>query len=164
VTQQISNPHDKLFKQLLGEPENAADFVANNLPAEIVSHLDLSTLQVLQVSFMDAPSFARLLEIIFRYVLQVFEIPEEKLGHLVTVTLKPEVKELVRTTYEQLVPKGASRVLIRLLSKRLPSDAADLMPLLGQLSPERQDELGERILDARSPEEIREWLKTVCHN
>ncbi|WP_353740599.1 Rpn family recombination-promoting nuclease/putative transposase [Desulfoferrobacter suflitae] len=30
MTQQISNPHDKLFKQLLGEPENAADFVANN--------------------------------------------------------------------------------------------------------------------------------------
>jgi hypothetical protein len=30
VTQGISNPHDKLFKQLLGEPENAADFTANN--------------------------------------------------------------------------------------------------------------------------------------
>ena len=31
VTRQIPNPHDKLFKQILGEPENAADFVANNL-------------------------------------------------------------------------------------------------------------------------------------
>ena len=54
VTEQISNPHDKLFKQLLGEPENAADFVANNLPADLVSHLDLSTLEVVQVSFIDA--------------------------------------------------------------------------------------------------------------
>jgi hypothetical protein len=35
VTQQISNPHDRLFKQLLGEPENAADFAANNLPAGV---------------------------------------------------------------------------------------------------------------------------------
>lgn len=33
MTRQISNPHDKLFKQVLGEPENAAAFVANNLPA-----------------------------------------------------------------------------------------------------------------------------------
>ena len=54
VTGQISNPHDKLFKQLLGESENATDFVANNLPAEIVAHLDLSTLEVVQVSFIDA--------------------------------------------------------------------------------------------------------------
>jgi len=37
VKQQISNPHDRLFKQLLGEPENAADFVANNLPYLIKS-------------------------------------------------------------------------------------------------------------------------------
>ena len=53
VTGQISNPHDKLFKQLLGESENATDFVANNLPAEIVAHLDLSTLKVVQVSPFD---------------------------------------------------------------------------------------------------------------
>jgi hypothetical protein len=53
VTGQISNPHDKLIMQLLGEPENAADFVANNLPAEIVAHLDLSTLEVVQVSPFD---------------------------------------------------------------------------------------------------------------
>ena len=53
VTGQISNPHDKLFKQLLGESENATDFVANNLPAEIVAHLDLSTLEVVQVSPFD---------------------------------------------------------------------------------------------------------------
>jgi len=54
VTQDVSNPHDKLFKQLLGEPENAASFLASNLPAELVSHLDLSTLQVVQASFIDA--------------------------------------------------------------------------------------------------------------
>jgi hypothetical protein len=35
VKQQISNPPDKLIKQLLGEPENAADFAASNLPAEV---------------------------------------------------------------------------------------------------------------------------------
>jgi predicted transposase/invertase (TIGR01784 family) len=54
VPQKISNPHDKLFKQLLGESENAASFPADNLPREIASHLDLSTLQVVQASFIDA--------------------------------------------------------------------------------------------------------------
>ena len=53
VKQEISTPHDKLFNQLLGEPENAASFLANNLAAEIVSHLDLTTLQVVHVSFID---------------------------------------------------------------------------------------------------------------
>jgi len=54
--------------------------------------------------------------------------------------------------------------LIRQLSKRFRGDTAHLMPLLSQLSPEQQDELGERILEARSIEEIREWLSSVCHN
>jgi predicted transposase YdaD len=54
VKQEISNPHDKLFKQLLGEPENAASFLAGNLPRELVSHLDLTTLRVVQASFIDA--------------------------------------------------------------------------------------------------------------
>jgi predicted transposase/invertase (TIGR01784 family) len=53
VKQEISSPHDKLFKQLLGEPENAASFLADNLASEIASHLDLTTLQVVQVSFID---------------------------------------------------------------------------------------------------------------
>ena len=102
--------------------------------------------------------------IFFRYVLDVFDIPKDDLAHLVTQTLKPDVKEFLMTTSEQLRQEGANRLLIRQLSKRFPSDAANLKPLLDQLSPEQQDELGEKILDARGPEEIREWLKRVCHN
>jgi predicted transposase YdaD len=54
MPQDIANPHDKLIKQVLGEPENAASFLAANLPAELVSHLDLSTITVVQTSFIDA--------------------------------------------------------------------------------------------------------------
>ncbi|MBM9537379.1 Rpn family recombination-promoting nuclease/putative transposase [Desulfobulbus alkaliphilus] len=54
MPQDIANPHDKLIKQILGEPENAASFLAANLPAELVSHLDLKTLTVVQASFIDA--------------------------------------------------------------------------------------------------------------
>jgi hypothetical protein len=99
---------------------------------------------------------------------------------LVTGTLKLDVKEFLMTTYEQLIQEGrqegerkgrqegeqigASRVLIRLLSKKFPGDAVHLMPLLNQLSPQQQEELGERVLEAHSLDEIREWLKSVCHN
>ena len=353
MAEPITNPHDKLFKQLLGEPEHAADFVAHNLPAEVVSQLDLSTLQVVQVSFIDtqfvqseadllfsvtianrpgyvyllfehqssadafmllrmlgymvrvwkryqgenpdcerlpaiipmvlfhgprgwrgpisfqslvdipgasfepyvpafehrlydlspfgkdelagnavvrimgdllgaygrpdfaprlkraletlnelmgAPSFAKYLEIVFRYILQVFDMPQQELGELVTQTLRPDVKEFLMTTYEQLIQKGrqeglqeglqqglqeglqeglqkgrqeglqegeqigASRVLLRLLGKRFPGDVEQLLPLLSQLSPEQQEELSERILEARSVDEIREWLTTIRRN
>jgi len=55
---------------------------------------------------MNAPGFARYIEIVFRYVLQVFDIPKEDLGQLVTGTLKRDVKEFLMTTYEQLIQEG----------------------------------------------------------
>jgi len=76
------------------------------------------------------------------------------------------------TTYEQLkeegrqegLAMGARRVLIRLLSKRFHADADQLEPLLSRLDPDQQDELSEKILEASSLEEIREWLESVCQN
>ena len=50
----IHNPHDKLFKHLLGEKENAASFLESNLPQFIVRHMDLESVEVLQASFIDA--------------------------------------------------------------------------------------------------------------
>jgi hypothetical protein len=35
------NPHDAFFKQLLAQPEAAADFLSNYLPPEVVVMLDL---------------------------------------------------------------------------------------------------------------------------
>ena len=55
---------------------------------------------------MNSPGFARYLEILFRYVLQVFDIPKEDLRQLVTRTLKRDVKEFLMTTYEQLIQEG----------------------------------------------------------
>jgi hypothetical protein len=51
---EIHNPHDKLFKHLLGERENAVSFLRGNLPESLVCHLDLDNLEVLQASFIDA--------------------------------------------------------------------------------------------------------------
>ncbi|MCK8603305.1 Rpn family recombination-promoting nuclease/putative transposase [Desulfoferrobacter suflitae] len=325
MTQQISNPHDKLFKQLLGEPETAADFVTNNLPAQVVSHLDLKTLQVVQVSFIDtqfvqseadllfsvaidgrpgyvyflfehqsspdgfmmlrllgymvrvwrrfqgehrqldrlpvivpmvlfhgpkgrqtplsfqslvdipaesfvpytpafqcklydlspfgqdqlagnaviriladllsaygsadfqervrrafdtlnellnAPGFGKLLEIVFRYVLQVFDIPKEELGQLVTSTLKRDVREFIMTTYEQLKQEGwqegrqegAGLVLARLVAKKFQTQPDELLPLLGKLSAAQQEELIQRILESSTLQDVTEWLESVCQN
>jgi predicted transposase YdaD len=321
LDREISNPHDKLFKQLLGEPGNAASFLTHNLPGELASQLDLSTLQVVHASFIDAqfiqseadllfsvaianrpgyvyilfehqsspdtfmalrllgymvqvwkrfqrdnpqcerlpavipmvlfhgpkgwrraptfeslvdmpdesfvactpkfqyrlfdlspfgedtvagnaevrilgdmlgafgrkdfmervtraldtlnelskaPGFARYLEILFRYVLEVYDIPRDDLVQLVTRTLKHDVKETIMTTYERLIEEGiqigANRVLIRQLSKRFHSDVTPLTPFLNKLTPEQQEELSEKILEAQSLEEILDWLKSICRN
>jgi hypothetical protein len=113
---------------------------------------------------LNAPGFARYLEIFFRYVLHVFDIPKERLRELVAETLQRDVTEWIMTTYEQLKQEGASRVLSRQLSRRFPGDAAHLLPLLSRLSPEQQEELAEKILEVRTLEEIREWLDQAGKN
>ena len=117
---------------------------------------------------MNAPGFARYLEILFRYVLQVFDIPKDDLGNLVTGTIKRDVKELLMTTYERLIQEGeligANRVLTRLLAKRFQQDLGELTPLLKGLSGEREEELIEKILQSGSLQEIIDWLKSVGRN
>ena len=46
--------------------------------------------------------------------------------------------------------EGASRVLLRLLAKRFPDATDRLLPMIQDLTPELQDELSEKILDALS--------------
>ena len=139
-----------------------------------------------------APAFAQYLEIVFRYVLQISDIPQEQLGRMVNQTIKYDVEEILMTTYEKLkqegekvglqkgeiiglqkgrmegekvgLQKGASRVLLRLLAKRFPETTDRLLPLLQDLTPEQQDELSEKILDAAGFDEIHAWLKSVCSN
>jgi hypothetical protein len=121
---------------------------------------------------MNAPGFARLLEIVFRYVLQVFDIPKDDLGHLVTQTLKPDVKKFLMTTYEQLRQEGeqkgrqegANLVLAQLLAKKFQVDPAELMPLLSKVTATRQEELIERVLQSGSLQEIIDWLKATGQN
>ncbi|MBM9538603.1 DUF4351 domain-containing protein [Desulfobulbus alkaliphilus] len=139
-----------------------------------------------------APGFAQYLEIVFRYVLQISDMPQEQLGQMVNQTIKHDVEDVIMTTYEKLrqegeliglqkgrmegekvglqkgeilgLQKGASRVLLRLLAKRFPEGTDHLLPLLQELTPEQQDELSEKILDATSLEEIHAWLKSIRGN
>ncbi|MBM9537377.1 DUF4351 domain-containing protein [Desulfobulbus alkaliphilus] len=127
-----------------------------------------------------APGFAQYLEIVFRYVLQISDMPQEQLGQMVSQTIKHDVEDVIMTTYEKLRQEGeliglqkgrmegrmegAGRVLLRLLAKRFPEGANHLLPLLQELTPEQQDELSEKILDATSLEEIHAWLKSIRGN
>jgi hypothetical protein len=132
----------------------------------------------------NAPGFARYLEIFFRYILQVFDIPKEDLGHLVTETLKPGMKEFLMTTYEQFIQEGeekglqkglqiglqqgaqkaTNRFLTQLIAKKFQQDVGELAPLLGNLDAKRHEELIERILQSRSLQEVIDWLKSVGTN
>jgi predicted transposase/invertase (TIGR01784 family) len=49
----LSNPHDRFFKQILSRPELATDLIRYYLPAEIVTLLDLTTVQIAKDSFVD---------------------------------------------------------------------------------------------------------------
>jgi predicted transposase YdaD len=321
----IHNPHDKLFKHLLGEKEAAASFLRSNLPEPMVRHFDLDTLQVLQASFIDAqyvqseadllmsvsiadspgfvyvlmehqsspdpfmvlrllsymvrvwrrytrenpearrlsvilplvlfhgpqgwqgpldfhslvevpaedftgytpgfhvrlfdlsgssgvalagsavvriladmlsalgkpdfirhiskafetlnelaeaPSFARYFEILFRYILDVYDIPKQSLMDMAIESIKSDVGEAAMTTYEQIKLEGklegrleaGAAILARQLAKRFRGDVEPLLHLLSGLDFLQYEELSEKILEAESMEEIREWLEAARHN
>ena len=50
----LANPHDRFFRYFLGHPERARAFIRRFLPADLLAHLSLDTLQVEQVSFVDS--------------------------------------------------------------------------------------------------------------
>ncbi|MBE2202390.1 MAG: Rpn family recombination-promoting nuclease/putative transposase, partial [Anaerolinea sp.] len=49
----LSNPHDKFFKETFSQPEVARDFFANYLPQRVTAVLDLDTLALQPDSFID---------------------------------------------------------------------------------------------------------------
>lgn len=127
-----------------------------------------------------APGFARYFEILFRYILQVHDIPKDEIVNLAVKALKQDVREAIMTIYEQLIEEGKQlgimegkqlgireerkRILIRLLSKRFHIDIDCIIPLLKNLSPEQQEELSDKILEARSLKEIEDWISSVRQN
>ncbi len=49
----MSNPHDSLFKQVLGQPRYAAAYLARFLPRDVADALELGALAVLPGTFVD---------------------------------------------------------------------------------------------------------------
>jgi len=49
----ISSPHDVYFKKMMGKVKIARDYIRHNLPVEITSWMDLSTLEVDTEGYVD---------------------------------------------------------------------------------------------------------------
>ncbi len=67
---EISNPHDRFFREALGRPEAARDFVRHYLPEPVVAHLDLDTLEVGRDSFVDDELRSHVSDLVFRVELR----------------------------------------------------------------------------------------------
>ena len=52
-TTELSNPHDRFFKEIFSRPEVARDFLQNYLPAAVVDQLDMASLELRKDSFVD---------------------------------------------------------------------------------------------------------------
>ncbi|MBP7998064.1 MAG: Rpn family recombination-promoting nuclease/putative transposase [Chloroflexi bacterium] len=50
---EISNPHDKFFKEMFSRPEVVRDFLNHTLPAEVRQQLNLDTLELQKDSFVE---------------------------------------------------------------------------------------------------------------
>ena len=53
MTEKITNPHDKLFKEVWSKKQNAIDFLNNYLPKNILKLMDLNSLAISKDSFID---------------------------------------------------------------------------------------------------------------
>jgi predicted transposase/invertase (TIGR01784 family) len=62
----LTNPHDKFFKEIFGKPDLAADFVRNYLPQTIVNSFDLASLEVQKESFVDEKLEESFADLIYR--------------------------------------------------------------------------------------------------
>lgn len=72
---QITNPHDKFFKEVFTRRDTAREFLLNYLPDDVVKLLDLDSLKLLQVSIflscLPPASFPYLLSLTLREILQI---------------------------------------------------------------------------------------------
>jgi predicted transposase/invertase (TIGR01784 family) len=53
MTDRITNPHDRLFRETWSSRETAEDFLLHYLPAEILSGTDLNSLEICKDSFIE---------------------------------------------------------------------------------------------------------------
>jgi predicted transposase/invertase (TIGR01784 family) len=61
----VINPHDRFFKQVMSNPATARDFVQNYLPADVVEHMELASLELSAESFVDAALQAHHTDLLF---------------------------------------------------------------------------------------------------
>ena len=66
MTESISNPHDKFFRELISRPGAAAEIARQTLPAEVLAQLDLSQPQVQDDSWVDEDLRAHFADAVYK--------------------------------------------------------------------------------------------------
>ena len=61
-----SNPHDALFKKIIGSTDLAKDFIQNYLPPEILKHIDLNQLQIKKDTITDEKLKSKYLDLLYQ--------------------------------------------------------------------------------------------------
>ena len=136
---------------------------ARNMPTAVDKLL--SILELLARLDEDAPSL-RWMEVIFRYILQVMDIDPEVMQDLAGQSLTAGKEEMLMTVAERLEKRGEARgeargevlgrnaILSRLLVKRFGQDIFRFEERLRTATPEQLDTWAERVLDARTVEDV----------
>ncbi len=61
----VNNPHDKFFKQVLGNGETAGDFLKNYLPQDLLANIDLDSLEIQKDTYIEKELEERFSDILY---------------------------------------------------------------------------------------------------
>lgn len=61
----VNNPHDKFFKQVLGDRKTAKDFLTNYLPQDLLSTIELDSLEIQKDTYIDEELREQLSDILY---------------------------------------------------------------------------------------------------
>lgn len=115
---ELSNPHDKFFKETFSRPEIARDFLSNYLPSAVVASLDLDSLQLQSDSFIDPDLQALYSDLLYQV--------ETRDGRASYVYLFLEHK----SSSDPLTPFQLLRYLVRIWERALHEKVKQLPPVL----------------------------------
>ncbi len=62
----LNNPHDKFFKQVLGDGKNAGDFLRNYLPQDLLASIEIGSLEIQKDAFIEKELSERFSDILYK--------------------------------------------------------------------------------------------------
>ena len=70
---ELTNPHDRYFKQALSRPDVARDFLEHYLPPDVAAVLDVSAPELVKDSFVDQEMQEHLADLLYQVSLRTGE-------------------------------------------------------------------------------------------
>ncbi len=106
-TNKVTNPHDKLFREIWSDPANVRNFLQHYLPADVLNIADLESLEICKDSFVEKETGLQHLETVLRYLFSTVEtISTDKIKTIVAQSLSDKEGDFIMTLAEQLHKEG----------------------------------------------------------